>query len=124
MPKGSKNRELTARERDVLDRLESVLNDRGMSWAEAARLSGRSGGLGNQWSSRRSFPRHQQLDLLSQRLGFAMGWLLTGEEPQADTTAVTKAEKEALAALRKIPPQLQPVAIAQLKALAEGITKK
>jgi transcriptional regulator with XRE-family HTH domain len=119
----AKTRPLTRREHEILDRLGSLLQERGLSWAAASRLAGKSDNLGNQWSSRRSFPREAQLHRLSEELGIAMGWLLTGDEPSAETMAVTEAEKQALAALRRLSPEGQRIALAQMAALAAGLTK-
>lgn len=120
----SKNRELTSREREVLDRLAVVLKSADVSWAEAAQLAGKSRNLGAQWSSRRSFPREEALFRISQHLGVAMGWLLTGNEPSADTTAMTETERAMLKALRDLAPDAQRAAVAQITALASILTKK
>lgn len=120
----SKNRELTDRERQALDRLGAALNQQGMSWQQASTHVGKSANLGNQWSSRRAFPQERDLYTLAQHLGVTMGWLLTGEEPTAETTAITATEREMLAALRQLPPDMQRVVLAQVEAAAHQITKK
>jgi transcriptional regulator with XRE-family HTH domain len=117
-----KLRELTAREHKILDRLGGVLQEQNVSWSDAARRAGKSGNLGNQWSSRRSFPKEEALHRLCGELGITMGWLLTGAEPNADVMAMTQAEKEALAAFRALSPQGQQIAIAQIEALRAALT--
>jgi transcriptional regulator with XRE-family HTH domain len=120
----SKNREITAREREVLDRLAVVLQKAGTSWAAAAKIAGRSEALGAQWSGRRSFPREEALYRIAQHLGVAMGWLLTGDEPSAETLAMTETERAMLKALRELAPDAQRAAVAQITALATNLTKK
>jgi transcriptional regulator with XRE-family HTH domain len=120
----SKNREITAREREVLDRLALVLQNSGVSWTQAAQLAGKSGSLGAQWSGRRSFPKEEALYRIAQHLGVAMGWLLTGNEPSAETMAMTETERAMLKALRELAPDAQRAAVAQITALATNLTKK
>lgn len=120
----SKNREITAREREVLDRLALVLQNSGVSWTQAAQLAGKSGSLGAQWSGRRSFPKEEALYRIAQHLGVAMGWLLTGDEPSAETLAMTETERAMLKALRELAPDAQRAAVAQVAALASNLTKK
>jgi transcriptional regulator with XRE-family HTH domain len=120
----SKNRDLTNRERQVMDRLESVLKTRGVSWAESAQLAGKSKNLGAQWSGRRSFPREEALYQIAQALGVAMGWLLTGDEPSAETLAMTETERALLKAVRELSPDMQRAALAQVNALVTSIAKK
>jgi transcriptional regulator with XRE-family HTH domain len=120
----AKNRALSIREGEILDRLALKLRDAGVSWSKAARLAGKSDNLGSQWSGRRAFPTEAALYAISKGLGVSMGWLLTGSEPGAETTAVTETEREALALLRDLPPELQRALLAQGQALRDSMAKK
>lgn len=108
----------------MLDRLGAVLKESGVSWANAALIAGKSANLGAQWSGRRAFPKEEALYRIAQKLGIAMGWLLTGDEPTAETLAMTETERDALKVLRDLSPEAQRAAVAQMKALRDALTKK
>jgi transcriptional regulator with XRE-family HTH domain len=120
----AKNRILSDREQAILDRLAVELNKAGVSWSKAARMAGKSDNLGSQWSGRRAFPTEAALYEITKGLGVSMGWLLTGSEPGADTTAVTEAEKKAIAIMRELPPELQHALLALGEALRDSMAEK
>lgn len=119
-----KQRPLTAREIVIMDRIGDMLRNRGATWADLARAVGKSPSSASQWSGRRSFPREAVLHSIAQWLGVAMGWLLTGEEPQEKRQAQTVNELAALELLREMSPPEQAAAVAALRGIKGSLTKK
>lgn len=119
-----KQRELTAREKLVLDRIGHILAERGWSWSELARRMGKTTSAASQWSGKRAFPRENVLYAIARELGVDMGWLLTGDEPTEQRAAQTQAELRALELLRQMTPEQQALAIGSLEGIKGAVTKK
>lgn len=120
----AKNRPLTARENVIMDRLERILAERGLSWSHLARVAGKTTSSASQWSGRRSFPRESVLHKFAQELGVGMGWLLSGDEPAEIRAAQTENELKALEIIRGMSLAEQAAALAALAGIRGSLTKK
>ena len=120
----AKQRDLTAREKAVLDRVAEKLTVLGWSWSELARRVGKTTSSASQWSGKRSFPRENVLYMISRELGVDMGWLLTGDEGGERRLAQTETELRLLELLRQMAPDEQRAVIAAATGIKGSLTKK
>lgn len=107
-----------------MDRIERLMAAQGTTWAGLARAVKKSSNAGSQWSGRRSFPREQTLYDIASQLGVAMGYLLSGDEPDEQRKAQTENELTALELLRAMTPAEQQAALAAMRGIQGSITKK
>lgn len=119
-----KQRTLNAAELAVLQRIEHVLDSKGMSWAALAVQAGRSKQLGAQWSGRRSFPPQRVLQAIAGVLEVAPSWLLSGDEPDSEVRAATVDEAELLRIMRAMSVTQQRALLASARGLASMMDKK
>lgn len=119
-----KTRQLTDKERLILDRIEGVIIRKEVSWAALSRLVGKSDNLGSQWSSRRACPVQRDIQTIASWLGIDMAWLLTGNEPAEVRQAQTETELALLAAIRALPVEQQEAVLAGAQAMRDRLTKK
>jgi transcriptional regulator with XRE-family HTH domain len=111
----TKSRELTAAEREVIDRIKARVRARGSTMAKLAREIGATTNAGSQWGSYRSLPKHRSMVAIARNLEVSVNWLLTGFEEPADRP-LTAVELETLAAMRELPPDKQALILATVKA--------
>lgn len=120
----AKQRELTDAERAVLERIDAVLSDRRMSWAELARRVGRSKQLGAQWSGKRSFPPQRVAFAIAEVLEVSRTWLLSGEEADAAPRPVTARQAEVLRLMLEMTPDQEAAILAAAKGISTHMDKK
>lgn len=70
-----------------------------------------------QYESGRSSPRRERIGALAQALGKSIGWLLTGNEPEEEVKAQTESERDALIAMRELPPEQQDFIVKMIQGL-------
>lgn len=120
----TKNRDLSANERAVIDRIKARVKERGGSMAKLAREVGTTTNAGSQWGSYRALPKHRTMVAISHNLGVSMNWLLSGVDEPADRP-LTAVELETLAAMRELPADKQALILATVKAWrAADVAKK
>lgn len=119
-----KTRILTAKERLILDRIETVINKQGLAWSALSKMVGKSENLGSQWSSRRACPVQRDIVTIASALGIDMAWLLTGNEPAELRLAQTETELALLNAIRALPVEQQEAVLAGAQAMRDRLNKK
>lgn len=70
-----------------------------------------------QYETGRSSPRRERVPALLEALGRSIGWLLTGDEPEAEVKAQTEKEREILIQARDLPPEQQDILLKMISAL-------
>jgi transcriptional regulator with XRE-family HTH domain len=119
----AKQRELSAAERAVMDRVEEAMQRKVWSWAELARRVGLSDNAGSQWSGRRAFPRQRTMIRLAEVLEVSQSWLLKGDEPDAQLRPLTARQAEILKLMQDMGPDAEAAALASIRGIAAHMAK-
>lgn len=120
----AKQRPVSPKESQVLDRIRARLAELGMTWAQLAVAVGRSKNLGHQWSAGNSFPPHRLQPAIAEALKMPRAWLLTGNEPEEETKAQTVLQAEVLKLMLSMTPEQQKALMAAARGIATHMDKK
>lgn len=105
-------------------RIRTLREQKGFTQAELAAMLDVTENAVTQYETGRAVPKSERLQILAASLGVSVEWLLTGGDPDETVRAQTKLEKEGLAAIRALPIEHQPAAIAAIRGMLEAYTKK
>lgn len=124
----AKPREMNSEQKEkalaVGQRIALAREQKGYTQASLAAKVGITSGAVAQYETGRNLPKPRNAEKIAAECGVSVEWLWEGDKAGGRMEARTTAERDALAAIRDLPSDMQEAAVAQLRALASAFQKK
>lgn len=124
----AKQREMTPEQKEkalaVGHRIAHAREQKGYTQAYLAAKVGITSGAVAQYETGRNLPKPRNAEKIAAECGVSVEWLWEGDKVGGRMEARTTAERDALAAIRDLPADMQEAAVAQIRALASALQKK